>query len=167
MDSKKDSKKINISLEGENKKIKSELEKVKKEKGEYKNRYLRALADYQNFEKRVGEEKVALRQTVAGDLWLRLLPFLDDIEKAEAFVKDSGLKLIKDKFVQIIRDEKIEELQVLGKEFDPHLAEAVEVVKGDKDNIIVEVLRKGYTLDGKVLRVAQVKVSKRKITADQ
>ena len=161
MDSKKDSKKINISLEGENKKIKSELEKVKKEKGEYKNRYLRALADYQNFEKRVSEEKVALQQSAARDLWLKLLPFLDDIEKAEAFVKDAGLKLIKDKFVQIIRDEKIEELQVLGKEFDPHLAEAVDVVKGEKDNIIVEVLRKGYTLNGKVLRVAQVKVTKK------
>ncbi|OGK31524.1 nucleotide exchange factor GrpE, partial [Candidatus Roizmanbacteria bacterium RIFCSPHIGHO2_12_FULL_36_11] len=73
----------------------------------------------------------------------------------------AGLKMIKDKFVQIIRDEKIEELQVLGKEFDPHLAEAVDVVKGEKDNIIVEVLRKGYTLNGKVLRVAQVKVTKK------
>ena len=165
MESKKIKKVNQANLELQ--KLNEELERVKKEKEEYKNRYLRALADYHNFEKRVGEEKVALRQSAARDLWLKLLPFLDDIEKAEAFVKDAGLKLIKDKFVQIIRDEKIEELQVLGKEFDPHLAEAVDVVKGEKDNIIVEVLRKGYTLDGKVLRVAQVKVSKRKITADQ
>ena len=142
-------------------KLKKEIGELKKQVEDYKNKYLRALADYHNFEKRVGEEKVALRQSAARDLWLKLLPFLDDIEKAEAFVKDTGLKLIKDKFVQIIRDEKIEELQVLGKEFDPHLAEAVEVVKGEKDNIIVEVLRKGYTLDGKVLRVAQVKVTKK------
>lgn len=161
MDSKKNTKKIHISLEGENKKIKSELEKVKKEKEEYKNRYLRALADYQNFEKRVGEEKEALRQSASRELLLKLLPFLDDIEKAEVFIKDSGLKLVKDKFIQIIKEENIEELQVLGKEFDPHLSDAVDVVKGEKDNIIIEVLRKGYTLNGKVLRVAQVKVTKK------
>jgi molecular chaperone GrpE (heat shock protein) len=47
-----------------------------------------------------------------------------------------------------------------GKEFDPHVAEAVDVVEGEKDNIVVEVLRKAYEFNGKLLRVGQVKVSK-------
>ena len=87
--------------------------------------------------------------------------------RPENFCKDSGLKLVKDKFIQIIREENIEELQILGKEFDPHLAEAVDVVKGENDNIIIEVSRKGYTLNGKVLRVAQVKVSKKITNSNQ
>lgn len=161
MDSKKDAKKANISLAEENKKLKVELDKARKETEDYKNKYLRALADYQNFEKRVGEEKEALRQGASRVFLLKLLPFIDDLMKAEVFVKDSGLKLVRDKFSQILKEEGLEEIQVLGKEFDPHLAEAIEVVKGEKDNIIAEVLRKGYSLNGKVLRVAQVKVSKK------
>src|SRR3989338_6333385 len=98
MDSKKDSKKINQRLEEENNKLKLELEKTKKEKDEYKNKYLRALADYQNYEKRVSKEKDALRQNASRDFLLKLLPVIDDLLKAEIFVKDSGLKLVGDKF---------------------------------------------------------------------
>src|SRR3990167_10078383 len=167
MNQRKVTKKSNINFQEDIKKLQIELDRTRKEKDDYKNKYLRALADYQNFEKRVGEEKEALRQSASRELLLKLLPFLDDIEKAEVFIKDSGLKLVKDKFIQIIREENIEELQILGKEFDPHLAEAVDVVKGENDNIIIEVSRKGYTLNGKVLRVAQVKVSKKITNSNQ
>ena len=142
-------------------KLKKELGELKKQVDDYKNKYLRALADYQNFEKRVGKEKEALRQGASRDFLLKLLPVIDDLMKAEVFVKDPGLKLVRDKFSQILKEESLEEIEVLGKEFDPHLAEAIEVVKGEKDNIIAEVLRKGYTLNGKALRVAQVKVTKK------
>ena len=77
------------------------------------------------------------------------------------FIKDVGLKQVKDSFCQLLRDEQIEEINLLGKEFDPRLAEAVDVVVGERDNIVVEVLRKGYRFGGKILRVAQVKVSKK------
>jgi molecular chaperone GrpE len=154
---KKNDKQENVEV----KKYKDELEKVSKQAEDYKNKYLRALADYQNFENRVGKEKEALRQGASRDFLLKLLPVIDDLMKAEVFVKDPGLKLVRDKFSQILKEESLEEIEVLGKEFDPHLAEAIEVVKGEKDNIIAEVLRKGYTLNGKVLRVAQVKVAKK------
>jgi len=91
------------------------------------------------------------------------VPFLDSLEKAEVFVKDSGLQLVKDQFLQFLKNEGIEEINILGKEFNPYLAEAVDIVLGDKENIVVEVLRKGYQMDGEVLRVAQVKVSKKKV----
>ncbi|MBI2051443.1 nucleotide exchange factor GrpE [Candidatus Roizmanbacteria bacterium] len=127
----------------------------------YKQKYLRALADYHNFEKRVREEKEELIKNATKDLVVRLLSLLDNLEKAEVFVKDEGLKVIKNEFVHILTKEGIEELDVLGKEFDPTTSEAVELVSGDSDNIVAEVLRKGYKLNNKVIRPAQVKVTKR------
>ena len=154
--------KKNTKLENPDfKKLKEELEKVKKESEDNKNKYLRALADYQNYEKRVSEERVVLRQNANKELLLKLVMILDDLEKAQPFVKDEGLQLIKEKFVKLLKDEGVEEMQVVGKQYDPHLAEAIEVVEGDKDNLIKEVLRKGYSYNGKILRVAQVRVSKK------
>ena len=86
---------------------------------------------------------------------------MDDLEKAEIFIKDPGLKLIFDKLKQVLKDEEVEEILLAGKEFDPHFAEAIEVVEGKEDNKIVEVLRKCYKFKGKILRVAQVRVSKK------
>jgi len=145
-------------------KLKEENEKLKKEIEEVKNKYLRALADYQNLEKRVLEEKKRWEKKIKKDFFLKILPFIDNLEKAEIFIKDSGLKLIKDQFLQFLKTEGVEEIDLLGKEFDPNLAEAVDVVEGEKENLIVEVVRKGYKIEKEILRVAQVKVSvKRKI----
>ncbi|MBI2640977.1 nucleotide exchange factor GrpE [Candidatus Roizmanbacteria bacterium] len=160
----KDIRKPTNNAEEENKKLKQELEKVKKDGEDYKNKYLRALADYQNFEKRVQSEKDVLKQYASKNVLLKLLHLLDDLEKATLFVKDPGLKLIKNKFDQIVKEEGVEEIQVVGKKFDPHVAEALEVVEGKDDNVVIEVLRKGYILHGKPLRVAQVKVTKKSIT---
>jgi len=140
---------------------KEDIEKIKKERDEYKNSYLRALADYRNLEKRMIDERTELIKRADAALILKLLPFLDHLQKAEAFVKDDGLKIVKDDFVKILKELGLEEINVVGKEFDPHQAEAVDVIAGDKDNIIVEILRKGYMFEGKILRIAQVKVSRK------
>ncbi|MFN4212374.1 MAG: nucleotide exchange factor GrpE [Microgenomates group bacterium] len=151
----------------DNKKIKEnkkgEIEKLRKEVEEYKNKYLRALADYQNLEKRVEQERQEIVFNASKNLLLKLLPIVDNLEKAEIFIKDDGLKMIKNNFDQFLRSEGLEEIQILGKEFDPQLAEAVEVVEGEKDNIVVEILKKGYKFNNKILRVAQVKVSKKRV----
>lgn len=144
-----------------------EIEKLKKEIDEWKNKYLRALADYQNFENRIKEERLVLIKTANLNLILRLLPFLDNLEKAEIFVKDQGLKIAKDHLFQTLKEVGVEEIEVLNKPFDPVTAEAIEIVKGDKDDIVVEVLRKGYRLGEKILRVAQVKVSKKIINSNK
>ncbi|MDP3974381.1 MAG: nucleotide exchange factor GrpE [bacterium] len=126
----------------------------------YKNSYLRALADYQNFEKRVGEQKEDFIKSASKRIISKLLPLLNNLEKAEVFVKDPGLKLIKDELEKILKEEGLEELNVLGSIYNPEFAEAVEIIDGEKDNKIVEILRKGYKLNDKVIQVAQVKVSK-------
>ncbi|OGK11821.1 nucleotide exchange factor GrpE [Candidatus Roizmanbacteria bacterium RIFCSPLOWO2_01_FULL_37_12] len=142
-------------------KIKKENEELKKQIEDFKNKYLRALADYQNYEKRVKVEKDQVSQTVTKNVLLKLLPFLDNLDKAQAFVKDNGLKMIKDNFFKALQEIGLEEIQVLGKPFDPYTAEAIDIVEGKDDNIIVEVLRKGYKYKGQILRVAQAKVSKK------
>ncbi len=134
---------------------------IKKEVEEWRNKYLRALADYQNLEKRMQEERYELLKMGDLQLLLKLLPFLDHLEKAEVFVKDKGLMMVKDSFMQILKDMGIKEIEVLDREYDPRLAEAIDTVVGDEDNLVVEVLRKGYEYEGKILRVAQVKVSKK------
>lgn len=132
-----------------------------KEADEWKNKYLRALADYQNLEKRVASQTTQQRNEFRRNLISRLLDVLDNIERAEAFVNDSGLKLVKDQFLQILKDEGVTEMEVVNKPFDPNLSECVELVPGKHDNIVRDVISKGYTLDDEVLRVARVKVSKK------
>ncbi len=145
-------------------KAKKEAEKVehlKKLAEEYKNKYLRALADYHNLEKRVNEQREEQVTNTTKRIFLDLLPFLDNLEKAEAFIQDQGLKMVKEQFQQVLTKEGLKEIDLLGKEFDPHLAEAVDVIEGEKDNMVSGILRKGYILGDKVLRVAQVKVTKK------
>jgi len=144
-------------------KLKLEIETLKKELEDYKSKYLRALADYQNLEKRVIQEKEEVRKYANSLLILDLLPFLDHLDKAEIFIQDRGLKMIKNNFFSLLKRWGLEEIEILNKDFDPLLAEAVELVEGKKDNMVVEVVRKGYLYQGKVLRIAQVKVSKKTI----
>lgn len=144
------------------KKLEQSPELLNKQINEYKNKYLRALADYQNFENRIREEKEAIKKTANQELILKLLPFLDNLDKAEVFIKDPGLKIIKDNFYKTLKSEGLEEIDLIGREFDPYVSEVVDVIEGKQDNIIVEVLRKGYKYHGKVIRIAHVKVSKKK-----
>ncbi len=145
----------------ENKKTKGETDSLKKEVEAYRNKYLRALADYQNLEKRVSEEKESYKKNVIGQMILKMLPVLDSLEKAEVFIKDEGLAIVKNNLWQILSGLGVEEIAVLNREFDPFSAEAVEIVAGDKDNMVVEVIKKGYRYEGRVLRPAQVKVGKK------
>lgn len=142
-------------------KVKAELEKERKISEENKTKYLRALADYQNFENRVASQREELINNANKHLVIKLLSFLDNLDQAEIFVKDAHLKLIKDSFHKMLKDEGLKELEVKGKEYDPYTAEVIDMIGGEKENQVVEVLRKGYEMNGKVIRVAQVKVSKK------
>ena len=144
-------------------KLNQEIVLLKQQVEENKNKYLRALADYQNLEKRVGEERFELMKMANKNLLVRILPFLDNLEKAEVFVRDPGLKISKEHFLQILKETGLEEINILNKDFDPVLAEAVDMIPGKEDNKVVEVLRKGYKFEDKIIRVAQVKVSKKLI----
>jgi len=139
----------------------AQLKEVKEELEKYKSAYLRALADYQNLEKRTAQVHNEVKKKTVHAMIGRFLDVIDDIEKAEIFVQDDGLKMIKNKLLSILQEVGVTEIELKGKEFDPHFAEAIDVVEGEEDNIIIDVLRKGYVLNGEMLRPAQVRVSKK------
>ncbi|MCX7996305.1 MAG: nucleotide exchange factor GrpE [Patescibacteria group bacterium] len=138
-----------------------ELASALEQGAEYKDKYLRAMADYQNLERRVQDERQELIPMIRRQIIKEFLPVLANLDTAEKFITDPGLKMIKDQFMQTLGNLGVTEIDVVGKPFDPHTAEAIEAVPGNEDGIVVEVLRKGYQINGKVIQHAQVKVSKK------
>lgn len=130
---------------------------------DWKEKYLRALADYQNLEKRTDDRIQRTLRAAHEPLLLSLLEIVDDIEKAEAFIQDPGLRLIQTKLNKLLVDQDVKEIEVQGKMFDPNLAEALNVVDGEDEGMVVDVLRKGYWQGDRVLRPAGVVVSKKEI----
>lgn len=125
------------------------------------NKYFRILADYQNLEKRFDQQREAVSQSTKAALLMKFLTIFDDIENAQIFISDKGLSAIRSSFTEMLKKEGLVEIDVLGKPFDPLTSEVIEVVGGDKDNVVSQVLRKGFMFMDKVLRVAQVKVMKK------
>jgi molecular chaperone GrpE len=140
--------------------MKQKKEEQPNEAEEYKNKYLRALADYQNLEKRHESMKVEIQRKTRNEIVSKFLSVLDHLEKAETFMKDDGLMMIANEIRTVIREVGLEELDLVGKEYDPYTAEAIDVIQGEKDNIVVDILRKGYKIDDQIIRPAQVRVSK-------
>jgi molecular chaperone GrpE len=109
---------------------------------DWKSKYLRALADYQNLEKRTQEEKQQIRKYAAENIAARLLPALDTLTAAYAQVKDTGLEMALKELSAVLSEQGVKKIEVVGKPFDPHLMECIEVVAGI-DNIVVEELLPG------------------------
>lgn len=136
------------------------IEELQKQIEELKTKYLRALADYQNLEKRVHAEKEATRK-FAGEVFLkRLLPILDTFELAQKHLNDPGLALALKELYAFFAEYGVSKIKVLGNEFNPQEMECLEVVEGENNKVTAEVLP-GYRFHGKVLRVARVKVGKK------
>ena len=141
------------------KKSDTQLEELSKEVEEWKNKYLRALADYQNLEKRKEEEVASVRKFASEILLGRLLPVADTFTTAAGHLKDPGLDLAIKQLLVFFQDAGVEKIETVGRQFNPHEMECIEVVGGKENEVVNEVLP-GYRLRGKILRVAQVKVGK-------
>jgi molecular chaperone GrpE len=144
-----------VEQESEN----NELEELQVKAEEFENNYKRALADYQNLQKRVNEEKSDWIKSANKDLLLRLLPVLDTLMLAEKHLQDSGLTVSINHFLDILKSEGVTRIKTVGEDFNPHLMECVTTEKG-QENKVLEELRAGYMLYDKILRPAQVKVGK-------
>lgn len=143
---------------------KPKTEDLQKQLDEVTNSWKRALADYQNLEKRTQLEKEEFFQFANRELLAKLLPVLDSLEKLEQHLKDEAVKLILSQFHEILRQEGLEKIEVSGKDFNPEEMECIEAVegkKGETENKVIEEARPGYRLKGKVVRVAQVRVTKK------
>lgn len=152
------------------KKLREELERVKKEREEYKELYLRTLADFDNYKKRIETE---WRKTVDYSnerLIYELLPVLDNFKRALEASKDTedieplrkGVEMIYKQLLSILEKEGLRSFETLGLKFDPRIHEAVASVE-TKDVLpgtVVEELERGYFFKEKLLRPAKVSVSK-------
>lgn len=134
---------------------------------ELENQLKRALADYQNLERRVSDERRLLSQLSTVIIVEKFLPVLDNLEAAQKHLNDEGLLMVIKQFDDILQSEGVSEIQAEGAQFDPNLHEAAEVAEGENDNLIVKVLCKGYKINDKVLRPAKVVVTKKNLPAAQ
>ena len=139
--------------------LKKQVEDLKLQVTEYNNHWKRALADYQNLEKRIHRERAEDGKSAAKNIILKLLPILDDLEKAQSQLKNEGLALIINKLLDLLKSEQVSKLDVVGKKFDPNCMECIEV-KNEGDEVIEEV-RSGYLINNNLLRAAQVNVGKK------
>ena len=135
-----------------------ETETLKKEIVTLTESWKRALADYQNLQKRYDRERADFVQFASAGLILRLIEVLNHLEKAAENLKDKGLDIIVTEFKKVLTENGLEEIKSQGEKFDPNFMEAVEVVEGKDEGKVAEVVSKGYLLNGKVLLPAKVKV---------
>ncbi len=156
-------------LKSELDQLQHELEKERRLASEYKEHLQRLAADFENYRKRVEKEREDFIKFSKEDLVYELLPILDNFKMALHHVKNTtepkkiieGIELIEKQFHNILKKEGLQVIETKGKKFDPHIHEAIMHEETDKhpEGFIIEELRKGYTLGGKVIRPAQVKIA--------
>ena len=136
----------------------------------------RAEADFANFKRRAEQERAELIKFANASLISKILPVLDDFERAIGAIPQDqqslgwveGIKLINRKLMNVLEQEGVVPIEALGKEFDPYVHEAVMREEGEGDvDVVVEELQKGYKLNDRVIRPTMVKVGKRSGTFDQ
>lgn len=121
------------------------------------NNYKRALADYQNLEKRHALQRSNISKYANESLLDKILPIIDDLNRAQDHLADTGLQMILDRFQQLLTSEGVTPIDTKDQPFDPETMDCVEVVDGKKD-IVVNTLSQGYFYNDKVLRPARVEV---------
>ena len=142
-----------------------EIEQLKKEKNEYLAGWKRAKADLINYKKEESERQQKWGWVIRAEFASKILPALDSLDRAEQSMKgDKGFVQIAKQLRKAFREQGIEEIKAQGDQFNPELHEAVQEVQilaaGGKAGQVVEVVEKGYAIEGYVLRPAKVKITK-------
>ncbi len=144
------------------------IAQLEKESAEHRDAWLRAVADYKNFKRRTDQERGDLIRSASAGLLMKLLPVVDDMERALASTPAEvtptpwfeGVKLIAQKLQTVLESEGVTHIEAVGKDFDPNFHEAViyEAADNGQDGKVVAELQKGYKLRDRVLRPTMVKV---------
>lgn len=150
--------------------VAGDLQAAQGEAQQYLDHLRRLQAEFDNYRKRVAKEQTELAELGAMPVARRLLEVLDDFELAlmsgtdqpdfDRFLK--GVELVYAKLLDALKAEGLERMQAEGTAFDPELHEALmQTGDGDGDPVVADVLRPGYTLKGRVLRPAGVRVERK------
>ena len=144
----------------------TEEEKLRKELEESKDKYLRLMAEYDNFRKRSAKERLELSATVKGNTISEILPVFDNFERALAAETEdtnykAGVEMIFKQFGDMLTKLGVEMIDPLGQTFDPNIANAVNQIEDEKygENEVAQVFQKGYKIGDKVIRYAMVVVA--------
>ena len=156
--------------QGSNETMVSEIEQLKNELKETKEKYLRLVAEFDNFRKRTAREKIDVIQTASKDVLVSLLEVLDDADRAQLQIESSGdadqlkqgVVLVFNKLKNILQAKGVKKMEAKGSDFNPDLHEAVaEIAAGEKmRGKVVDVVQNGYYLNDKIIRFAKVVVGK-------
>lgn len=145
------------------------IEDQQKQIDEYKNRWYRAQADFDNFRKRTQKEIQDIHLYAGEQLIKDILPVVDNFERAMDSIEDredpiyKGIQLIYQQLKKVLEKYDVKEIDAQGKTFDPRFHEAVMQVESQEyeNDTVIEVLQKGYLFHTKVIRPSMVKVAKK------
>lgn len=148
-----------------------ELEKMKEELEEHKDRYVRKVAEFENFKRRTAKERIELIQTAGREVITEMLDVLDDCDRAQKEIEKSednklikeGVLLVFNKLRNTLFARGLKPMETLHKEFNPDLHEAITEIPAPTDDLkgkILDEIVKGYYLNDKIIRHAKVVIGK-------
>lgn len=161
-------------LEAEVSKLRQEVAKTSAEKSEIQETFRRRQTDFENFRKRTDRERSEIFRSVISNLAIRILPVVDNLNRALNSSENSsvekspdfqhfidGIGLVNHQLSEVLEEMGIQPIAALGEPFDPHFHEAVATVPTADlpPNTVIEELLRGYRIDHKVIRASMVKVS--------
>ncbi len=148
--------------------LEAKILSLEEEKAELKDKWLRAVAEFDNFRRRSAIEKMTWIKNANQRLILELCEVTDNFERALDSVQTTGdtehyqkgIKMIQKQIANILKREGVEKIETDGKEFDPEFHEALAHIPSTlKENKIIATIQNGYLMNGKVIRAARVAVS--------
>ncbi len=156
---------------GKTAKLSKEIEELKMQIDESKDKHLRLLAEFENFKKRTIREKLDIMNTAAQDTMTALLPVLDDFDRAKKVAEDDssteqfseGVNLVYQKLYGVLTQKGLKPMESTNNDFDPELHEAITDIPAPTPEMkgkIIDTIDKGYFLNDKIIRHAKVVVGK-------
>lgn len=143
--------------------------KMQQDYDELKDKYVRLMAEFENFKRRTAQERIVLQQTAGKDIIIGLLDVMDDcdraenqINKSEARESNEGTLLVFNKLRNLLQQKGVQAMESLNTEFDAEKHEAISIVDAPEEmsGKIIDELQKGYYLNEKLIRFAKVIVGK-------
>ena len=149
----------------------SEVEKLKAELEDARDKYLRKVAEFENFKRRNAKERIELIQTAGKEVITEMLDVLDDCDRAQKQMETSsdvkeikeGVLLVFNKFRNVLQSKGLKPMETIHKEFDPDLHDAITEIPAPAPELkgkVVDEVMKGYYLNDKIIRHAKVVVGK-------
>jgi molecular chaperone GrpE len=144
-----------------------ELEKLKSENEELKDKYLRLYSDFENYKRRTNKERIEMYKMAGQEVLKSLIPVVDDFDRAEKsftnatdiLALEQGIKLVSGKFKSTLEHQGLKAYTSIGEAFDADLHEAITSIPAPSDDLkgkVVDEIEKGYKLQDKVIRFAKV-----------